>query len=335
MSRIHELTGAEKAAILLLSLESDQASKVLRELREDEVSEIATEIAALAVVEQETVSEILEVFSETRKHEVKFTRGGLDQARSLIEQAMGGERVDEIFALMDRAVVEPPFSWLSPMPPDDLAHILQRENPQTSAIVLSFLDPDIAAAVLQALPEQQQQEVGIRIGELGEPSPDLVATIEEGLRERIGPDAFKRQFGVGGINTLVALLNRSDRGTEREVLEALAQHDEDLAVEVRRRLFVFEDITTLDDRAIQTLLRHVDAKDLPMALKGVRPEVSLKITSNLSQRAAQNLTEEIELLGPVRAADVEAAQSAIVAIIGQLEQSGEIMISRGNDALIA
>ena len=189
--------------------------------------------------------------------------------------------------------------------------------------------------MLGALPEEYQQLVGIRIGELGEPSADLVEKIEEGLRERIGPDAFKRQYGVGGINTLVALLNRSDRGTEREVLEALAQHDEELAIEVRRRLFVFEDVATLDDRAIQSVLRSVDSKLLPMALKGVRPEVQRKITDNLSQRAAQNLVEEIELLGPVRAADVEAAQAAIVALIGQLEQSGEIMISRGNDALIA
>ncbi len=335
MSRLHELTGAEKAAILLLSLDQDRAAAVLRELRDDEVGEIATEIAALHVVEEDTVNEIVEVFRDTRKNDVKFTRGGIDQARNLLSGALGDEKVDEIFEMIDRGVIEPPFSWLAPIPPADLALVLQRENPQTSAIVLSFLDPDVAAAVLSALPEQQQQEVGIRIGQLGEPSPDLVATIEDGLRERLGPDAFKRQFGVGGIDTLVALLNRSDRATEREVLEALAQHDEDLATEVRRRLFVFDDITTLDDRAIQQVLRNVDAKDLPMALKGVRPEVQRKITENLSQRAAQNLIEEIELLGPVRAADVESAQATIVAVINQLEESGDIMISRGNDALIA
>jgi flagellar motor switch protein FliG len=335
MSRLHELTGAEKAAILLLSLDHDQAARVLKELRDDEVSEIVTEIAALHVVEQETVAEIVEVFSATRKQDVQFTRGGIDQARTLLETTVEKERAEEIFALMDKGVIEPPFSWLNPVPPADLAPILERENPQTSAIVLSFLDPDVAAAVLKLLPEQRQKEVGVRIGSLGEPSPDLVAKIEEGLRERIGPDAFKRQYGVGGINTLVALLNRSDRTTEREVLEALAEHDEELATEVRRRLFVFEDITTLDDRAIQSLLRNLDAKVLPMALKGVRPEVQKMITDNLSQRAAQNLIEEIELLGPVRAADVEEAQASIVAIIGQLEQSGDIIISRGNDALIA
>lgn len=335
MSRLHELTGAEKAAILLLSLDHDQAARVLKQLRDDEVSEIVTEIAALHVVEQETVAEIVEVFSDTRRQDVQWTRGGIDQARALLESTVEPARVEEIFALMDKGVIAPPFSWLAPVAPDDLAAILQRENPQTAAIVMSFLNPDVAAAVLGALPEEYQQLVGIRIGELGEPSADLVEKIEEGLRERIGPDAFKRQYGVGGINTLVALLNRSDRGTEREVLEALAQHDEELAIEVRRRLFVFEDVATLDDRAIQSVLRSVDSKLLPMALKGVRPEVQRKITDNLSQRAAQNLVEEIELLGPVRAADVEAAQAAIVALIGQLEQSGEIMISRGNDALIA
>ncbi len=335
MSRIHELTGPEKVAILLLSLDQTQAAKILRELSDDEVSEIVTEIAALHVVEQETVTEIVEVFGETRKQDLSLCRGGLSQARALLSSAVEPDKVEEILALIDKGVIEPPFSWLAPVPPGDLARILQRENPQTTAIVLSFLDPDIAAAILQALPEAQQQEVGIRIGELGEPSSDLVASIEDGLRERIGPDAFKRQYGVGGINTLVALLNRSDRGTEREVLEALAQHDEELAVEVRRRLFVFEDITALDDRAIQVVLRSVDAKSLPMALKGVRPEVQRKITDNLSKRAAQNLVEEIELLGPVRAADVEASQAAVVAIINQLEQAGDIMISRGNDALIA
>ena len=335
MSRLHELTGAEKAAILLLSLDQEQAARVLKQLRDDEVSEIVTEIAALHVVEQETVAEIVEVFSATRRQDVQWTRGGIEQARTLLENTVEPARVEEIFALMDKAVIAPPFAWLAPVAPGDLAAILQRENPQTAAIVMSFLDPDVAAAVLKVLPEEYQQLVGIRIGELGEPSPDLIEKIEVGLRERIGPDAFKRQYGVGGINTLVALLNRSDRGTEREVLEALAQHDEELAIEVRRRLFVFEDVATLDDRAIQSVLRNVDSKLLPMALKGVRPEVQRKITDNLSQRAAQNLVEEIELLGPVRAADVEAAQAGIVALIGQLEQSGDIIISRGNDALIA
>ena len=335
MSKIHELTGPEKAAILLLSLGQDKAAKVLKELRDDEVSEVVTEIAALHVVEQDTVTEIVEVFSETRKQDVALCRGGLDQAREMLSAAVDEEKVEEILALVDKGVIEPPFAWLAPVPAPDLSRILMRENPQTSAIVLSFLDPDIAAAVLQNLPDEYQQEVGIRIGELGDPSPEVVTRIEDGLRERIGPDAFKRQYGVGGINTLVALLNRSDRATEREVLEALAQHDEELAGEVRRRLFVFEDIVTLDDRAIQTVLRNIDAKALPMPLKGVRPEVQRKITGNLSSRAAQNLVEEIELLGPVRAADVEAAQVAVVAIINQLEQSGDIMISRGNDALIA
>ena len=335
MSKIHELTGPEKAAILLLSLGQDKAARVLKELRDEQVSEVVTEIAALHVVEQDTVSEIVEVFSETRKQDVALCRGGLDQARELLAAAVDEEKVEEILALVDQGVIEPPFAWLAPVPAPDLSRILMRENPQTTAIVLSFLDPDIAAAVLQNLPDEYQQEVGIRIGELGDPTPEVVKRIEEGLRERIGPDAFKRQYGVGGINTLVALLNRSDRATEREVLEALAQHDEELAGEVRRRLFVFEDIVGLDDRAIQTVLRNIDAKALPMALKGVRPEVQRKITGNLSSRAAQNLVEEIELLGPVRAADVEAAQVAVVAIINQLEQAGDIMISRGNDALIA
>lgn len=335
MSKIHELTGPEKAAILLLSLGQDKAARVLKELRDEEVSEVVTEIAALHVVEQGTVTEIVEVFSETRKQDEALCRGGLNQARELLAAAVDPDKVEEILALIDQGVIDPPFAWLAPVPAPDLSRILMRENPQTTAIVLSFLDPDIAAAVLQNLPDEYQQEVGIRIGELGDPTPEVVKRIEEGLRERIGPDAFKRQYGVGGINTLVALLNRSDRSTEREVLEALAQHDEELASEVRRRLFVFEDIVGLDDRAIQTVLRNIDAKALPMALKGVRPEVQRKITGNLSSRAGQNLIEEIELLGPVRAADVEAAQVAVVAVINQLEQTGDIMISRGNDALIA
>lgn len=334
MSRLHELTGPEKAAILLLSLGQESASRVLKEFTEDEVSEVVTEIAALHVVERETVSQIVEVFSETRKQDAELCRGGINQARQILAGAVPPAQVDEILSLIDRGVIEPPFAWLSPVPPPELAQVLARENPQTTAIVLSFLDADLAAAVLRHLPDTYQQTVGIRIGELGDPDPNLVARIEAGLRERIGPNAFKRQYGVGGINTLVALLNRSDRATEREVLEALAQHDEELASEVRRRLFVFEDIVTLDDRAVQTVLRNVDAKDLPLALKGVRPEVSRKITDNLSQRAAQNLIEEIELLGPVRAADVEAAQALVVAMINQLEQSGDIMINRGSDAVI-
>lgn len=335
MSRFDDLSGPEKVAILLLSLDESRAASVMREMNEDEVTAVVTEIAALHVVEQATINKVIDIFSETRSQDLEFTRGGVDRARSILSGAMDDESAMAIIGSLDQGVIERPFSWLMSLPADEVAALLAAEHPQTAAIALSFLSPEAASAVMAGLPAGMRKEVGIRISSLEEPTAELVATLESGLRERLGPDAFKRQYGVGGIDTLVALLNHSDRNTEREVIEALAAENEDLAAEVRKRLFVFDDITQLDDRSIQQILRQVDSSVLPMALKGVRPEVQLKITGNLSSRATQNLLEEIELLGPVRAADVDTAQASIVAVINQLEQSGEIMISRGGDALIS
>jgi len=335
MSRFDDLSGPEKAAILLLSLDEDRAASVMREMKEDEVTAVVTEIAALHVVEQATINKVIDVFSETRVQDSELTRGGVDRARSILAGAMDPESASAIIGSLDQGVLERPFSWLTTLPTEEVSELLAVEHPQTTAIALSFLSAEVASAVMAQLPVGTRKEVGIRISKLEEPTTELVATLEAGLRERLGPNAFKRQYGIGGIDTLVALLNHSDRNTEREVIEALAAENEDLAAEVRKRLFVFEDITQLDDRSIQQVLRNVDATLLPMALKGVRPEVQVKITGNLSSRATQNLLEEIELLGPVRAADVDTAQASIVAVINQLEQSGDIMISRGGDALIS
>jgi len=335
VSRFDDLTGPEKAAILLLSLDEDRAASVMREMKEDEVTAVVTEIAALHVVEQATINKVIDVFAETRTQDSELTRGGVDRARSILAGAMDAEAASAIIGSLDQGVIERPFSWLMTLPPDEVSGLLAAEHPQTVAIALSFLSAEAASAVMAGLPVSMRKEVGIRISRLEEPTMELVTALESGLKERLGPNAFKRQYGIGGIDTLVALLNHSDRNTEREVIEALAAENEELAAEVKKRLFVFEDITQLDDRSIQQVLRNVDASILPMALKGVRPEVQLKITGNLSSRATQNLLEEIELLGPVRAADVDSAQASIVAVINQLEQSGDIMISRGGDALIS
>ena len=331
------LTGAEKAAILLLRLGHEHSSKVLKLLGENEVTQITEEIVRAGSVRKEDTDAALNEFAALIVANDHIAMGGEETARRILEASLGEERATEILEGLKQSMIKPPFEFLRRADPRQVLNFLSGEHPQTIALVLAYMRAEQSSLVLGSLPEELQREVSVRIATLEQTSPDVITQVEAQLERRLS-SALKNQTDTStadGVQTLIDILNRSDRTTERSIFEGLEDHDEELADEVRSRMFVFEDIVTLDDRAVQLVLRHVEAKNLATALKGVRAEVREKISRNMSERAAQNLDEEIVLLGAVKMKTVEEAQAAIVRTIRALEESGQVVVSRGNDEYVS
>lgn len=329
------LSGTQKAAILLMHADTDRSARLLRSLRESEVTAITAEIARLDTVPGEEISEVLGEFRASLMARRHVTRGGMDRARDLLEESLGPERAREILEGLGAQVAKKPFEFLRRADPRQVITYLQDEHPQTIALVLAHMASDTGAMVLGALPEELQGEVAKRLATMDRTSPEIIEMVEAVLEPRLSSVIQQSDMtNVGGVQALVDLLNRADRATERLILDRLEQDDEKLADEVRSRLFVFEDIVTLDDRSVQIVLREVDAKELAIALKGVQANVREKILKNMSERAAANLVEEIELLGAVRLKHVEEAQGGIVRVIRTLEEAGQIVVSRTNDEFV-
>ena len=330
-----KLTGTQKAAILLMQAGKQRAASVLRELREHEVSEIMAEVARLHDVEENEIENVLNEFSEIHTARAHVAQGGYSTAREILEASFGRTKADEILDNLGVTVVAAPFEFLHRADTRQVITYLQDEHPQTIALVLAHMHPDAAARVLSALAGELQRDVALRIAKMDRTSPEVIEQVEATLERRLSTVIQQSDFAqAGGLQALVDILNSSDRGTERVILEGLEREDGELADEVRNRMFVFEDIQSLDDRAIQLVLRAVDGKELAVALKGVDPKVRNKIMKNLSERAAANLEEEIELLGPIRLRSVELAQNGIVRVIRMLEDTGHIDMARGNDELV-
>jgi flagellar motor switch protein FliG len=330
-----EMTGARKAAIFLVSVGQERAAEVLKNMRETEVTEIMAEVARLTDVQSEDVDAVHDEFSLAAQARRYIAQGGVDFARAVLEASVGDVKASEIFDRLSFAFASAPFEFLRKTDPRQVLSFIQDEHPQTIALVLAYMNPDEASLVLSGLSEELQRDVAVRVATMDSTSPDIIATVETALERRLSSVLQQGETSsVGGIQTLVEVLNRSDRATERLIFEGLEEWNEELADEVRSRMFVFEDITTLDDKSIQLLLRQVDSKDLAMALKGVRPEVRRKIMDNMSARAAENLVEEIEMLGAVRLKAVEEAQGAIVRVIRALEEAGQIVLSRSGEEFV-
>jgi flagellar motor switch protein FliG len=331
------LTGAQKAAIFLLQMGKERSAKVLQALKETEVEELLTEIARLEGVDANIADEILDEFRDLAAARRYFTQGGMSFAAEVLEASMGSGKARDVLDRLSASLVELPFEFLRRADPRQILTYLQDEHPQTIALVLAHMHADAAAMVLGGLPEQLQSDVALRVATMDRTSPEVIALVEEVLERRLSSVIQTSDFSAaGGVQPLVEILNRSDRATERLILEGLENRDLELAEEVRSRMFVFEDIVTLDDRSVQMVLRETDAKQLAVALKGVREDVRQKILRNMSTRASTNLTEEIELLGPVRLKNVEEAQGDIVRVIRALEEAGQIVITRGagNDEFV-
>jgi flagellar motor switch protein FliG len=327
--KIDELTRAQRAAAVVVVLGPEVAAPILEHLTDAEVEQLALEIATLGEVPAEEVRRILEEFYEEAVAHHELVSGGVLHARRLL-QRWRGERGDEIIDRLVSTVHIAPFNFLRHHDAEQLVQYLQEEHPQTIALVLAYLPPKNAAGVLAGLDGDIQREVAMRVATMDRTSPEVIERVEAAMQSRLGaarsPEEFTKK---GGVRDLAAMLNNSDRGTERAILNDLDISDAELAEQVRALMFVFEDVAALDDRAIQTVLRRVDMKQLTLAMKGVKADVRDAILNNMSERAALTLKEELELLGPVRIRDVEAAQSEVVRTVRQLEDDGEIMISRG------
>src|SRR5579859_1210917 len=321
--------GRRKAAVLLVTLGSDKAAAVFKHLRDDEIESLSLEMAKLSNVEPEVTDSVLEEFAATVTAYDSFVSGGVDFAREVLERALGHERADEIIARLSIVIEMQPFEFMRRTPPEQIANFLRNESSQVVALVIANLHTAQAAQVLANLPEAEQADIALRIARMGETSPDVVKQVEAIMRQKLENVVQQEYSAAGGVKSLADILNQVDRSTERNVLDSLSDADEELGEEVRRLLFVFEDIAKLDDRSIQMILREADQKDLALALRGVSDDVKQKILSNMSERGAQMLLEEMEFQPPQRKKVVEEAQGRMVAIVRRLEESGAIVLDRG------
>ncbi|GAB2873602.1 flagellar motor switch protein FliG [Myroides odoratimimus subsp. xuanwuensis] len=324
--------GVRKAAIVLIQLGKDKAADVLSHLSDAEVEAISAEIAQLDSVSASETESVLTEFTEMAKARVNMTQGGLTFARNMLEQSLGVEKAAEIMARLQAAAVKMPFQFLHRADPAQLRSFIVDEHPQVIALVLAHMTPDKASLVLSGLPSDQQAAVAHRIAVMERTSPEVIRSVESVLERKLSSVLQPAELSrVGGVDPLVDIINRSDRSTERQIVEGLEAIDAELAEEIRNKMFMFEDIINLDDRSVQQVLRQVDNAELALALKGVQDIVRDKITKNMSERASETLLEEVELLGPVRLAQVEEAQQSIIRTIRLLEEQGQIMVRRGND----
>jgi len=330
-----KFTGTQKAAILLMQAGKENAAIVLRAMREQEVAEIMAEVARLHHLEINEIEEVLSEFQDIYTARSQIAQGGYSTARELLEASFGGQKADEILDNLGVTMVAAPFEFLRRADTRQVLTYLQDEHPQTIALVLAHMTSDAAAMVLSSLPEELQRDVALRVAKMDRTSPEVIEQVEAILERKLSTVIQQSDFAqAGGLQTLVDILNSSDRATERLIFEGLEGEDAELADEVRNRMFVFEDIEGLDDRSIQLVLRSVDAKELAVALKGVDQKVRNKVMKNMSERAAANLAEEIQLLGPIKLKTVEEAQNGIVRVIRTLEEAGQIDMARGNDELV-
>lgn len=322
------LTGREKAAIFLVSIGPEVSADIFKHLKEDEVEELTFEIARIDRVDPEERDQVLMEFQELMMAQDFIINGGVDYAREVLERALGTQKAVDIINRLTSSLQTKPFDFIRRTDPVHLTNFIQNEHPQTIALILSYLDPQKAAHILSALPHEIQADVAKRIATMDRTSPEILREVERVLERKLSTLASEDFTSAGGIDAVVAILNNADRSTERNIIEALEEDDPDLAEEIKKKMFVFEDIITLDDRSIQKVLRHVDTNDLAKALKAVDPEVQDKVFRNMSKRAAQMLKEDMEYMGPIRLKDVEEAQQKIVNIIRKLEEQGEIVLSR-------
>jgi flagellar motor switch protein FliG len=323
------LTGRQKAAILLISLGPDVSASVYKHLSEEEIEKLTLEISNVRQVTTDEKEEVLEEFHQIALAQNYIAQGGIAYAKEVLEKALGPEKAMNIINRLTSALMVRPFDFARKADPMQILNFIQNEHPQTIALILSYLEPAQAGQILSALPQEMQADVARRIAIMDSTSPDIINEVEQILERRLSTTVVQDYTQAGGIEAVVEVLNQVDRSTERTILDALEIQDPELAEEIKKRMFVFEDIVTLDNRAIQRVIREVDNNDLMLALKVASDEVKEVVFRNMSTRMAETFKEEMQYMGPVRLRDVEEAQSRIVAVIRRLEEAGEIVIARG------
>lgn len=330
-----ELTGRQKAAIFLVTIGSEISAEIFKHLREDEIETLTFEIARLETIEPEQKDAILMEFQELMMASEFITTGGIDYARELLEKSLGSQKAIDIINRLTSSLQVRPFDFIRRTDPAHLLNFIQQEHPQTIALILAYLEPNKASIILQSLPHEVQSDVARRIATMDRTSPEVLREVERVLEKKLSTLSSEDYTAAGGVESIVEILNMVDRSSEKQIIEALEDEDPELAEEIKKRMFVFEDIVMLDDRAIQKVLREVDSQELAKALKAVDTEVQDKIFRNMSKRAAGMLKEDMEYMGPIRLRDVEEAQQKIVSIIRHLEDTGEIVVARsGEDELV-
>jgi len=335
MAKGEKLTGIQKSAILFITLGPDASAAILKKLPERDIQKIIYEIANITSVKADQKQAILEEFMEMNKAKEFILEGGIEYARNLLSKAIGSQRAQVILdKVMEETQRYRPFSILRKADANQLLNVILNEHPQTIALIMCYMEADKAAHIMAALPLDLQSEVSFRIATMSNVSPMVIREIEKVLNGKLYSVIRTDTSVVGGIDSLVDILNQVDRTTEKNITEGLEREDVELAEKIKNSMFVFEDIITLDDVSIQRFLREIDVKDLSLALKGCSEEVQSTIFKNQSKRAAASLREDMEFLGPVRLVDVEKSQQKIVGILRRLEEAGEIVISRGGENAI-
>ncbi len=323
------LTGRQRAAILMVSMGPDASAKVFQHLRDDEIEQLTLEIANLRKTSPDEKDRVLLDFHELCQARDYITQGGISYAKEVLEKAVGAQKASEIIHRLTSSLQVRPFDFVRKTDPHQLINFIQNEHPQTIALILAYLTADQAAVVLSGLPAELQVDVARRLAIMERTSPDVLREVENVLERKLSSLVVQDFTIAGGIENVVETLTRVDRTTEKTILEALEIQDPDLAEEIRKRMFVFEDIIYLDDRSIQIVVRQIDNRELAMALKVASDQVKDRIFKNITKRMAEMLKEEMDYMGPVRMRDVEDAQQKIVNVIRKLEDAGEIIVARG------
>ena len=324
-----EYNGIQKAAILLIALGPEKSASIFKHLKEDEIEELTLEIANTRSVSPQTKESVLNEFYQVCLAQQYIAEGGIGYAKELLDKALGSDKAQEVITKLTASLQVRPFEFVRKTDPSQVLNFIQDEHPQTIAMILSYLSPAQSAMILGALTPEKQADVAKRIAKMDRTSPHVIKEVERVLERKLSSLINQDYTIVGGVDAIVGILNTVDRGTEKHIMESLEIEEPELADEIRKKMFVFEDILLLDDRAIQRVLRDVDNNDLAVALKGANEEVQNVIFKNLSKRLAAMIREDMEFMGPVRMKDVEEAQQKIVGIIRKLEDSAEIVISRG------
>ncbi|MGM9924134.1 MAG: flagellar motor switch protein FliG [Bacillus sp. (in: firmicutes)] len=323
------LTGKQKAAILLISLGPDVSASVYKYLSEEEIERLTLEISSVRKVESEEKESVLEEFHNIALAQDYITQGGIGYAKQVLEKALGTEQAAAIINRLTSSLQVRPFDFARKAEPGQILNFIQHEHPQTIALILSYLEPAQAGQILSELPQEVQADIARRIAVMDSTSPEIINEVEQILERKLSATVTQDYTQTGGVEAVVDVLNGVDRATERTILDALEIQDPELAEEIKKRMFVFEDIVTLDGRAIQRVIRDSENDDLKLALKVASEEVKGVLFRNMSKRMVDTFLEEMEYMGPVRLRDVEEAQSRIVDVIRRLEESGEIVVARG------
>ncbi|WMM26625.1 flagellar motor switch protein FliG [Tissierella sp. MB52-C2] len=333
MSR-RQFSGKEKVAILLIALGPQKSAEIFKHLNEEEIEELTLQIANMRMVSPEEKQTVIEEFYQICLAQEYISEGGINYAKDVLERALGSDKAIDIISKLTSSLHVRPFEFIRKADPNQLLNYIQNEHPQTIALILSYLGPGQAAQLLSSLSPEKQSDVTRRIAIMDRTSPEVVKEIESILESKFSNILAQDYTTTGGIGAVVDILNSVDRSTEKNIMEELDTRDAELSEEIRKRMFVFEDIITLDNRSIQRVIREIDNAQWAIALKGASEEVKNLIFTNMSKRLVEMIKEDIEFMGPVRIRDMEDSQQNIVNIIRKLEDDGEIITPRGGDEII-